>query len=177
MFDIPTVNYVLALGTVFLQIAAIALLVLWFLKEKQDYSSSAEKVGKWGLLIGLIVSFAAAFMNQYYNEVLGIPPCDLCWWGRIFLYPQIILFGMSIYKRDHYIADYAIVLSVLGAAVSLYHHTLQMFPNSLPCPATGVSCATRILFEFGYITYPLMAFSLFAFLIVMMLFVRASRSS
>lgn len=176
MYSVETVNYILALGTLVLQIATVALLVLWFLRGKDAFSSQAAMIGKWGLWIGVFFSFAGSFLTLYYSEVLGIPPCDLCWWQRIFLYPQIFLFGMAIWKRDSYIADYSIVLSILGAGVALYHHFLQMFPNALPCPATGVSCATRILFEFGYITYPLMGFSLFAFLIVLMLFVRARRS-
>lgn len=176
MYSVETVNYLLALGTVALQLGTVALLVVWFLSGKEGFSSNAETIGKWGLWIALALSFAAAFMNHYYNEVLGVPPCDLCWWQRIFLYPQVILFGMAIWKRDHYVADYAIVLSVLGAGVALYHHALQMFPSTLPCPATGVSCATlSIPFEFGYITYPLMAFSLFVSLIVLMVFVRARR--
>ncbi len=177
MYSVETVNYLLALGTIALQAGTIVLIVLWFLRKKSGFSEHATVVGTWGLWVGLVLSFAGAFLNLYYNEVLGIPPCDLCWWQRIFLYPQVVLFGMALFKRDSYIADYSIVLSIIGAGFALYHHFLQMFPNSLPCPATGVSCATRILFEFGYITYPLMAFSLFALLIVLMLFVRARHSS
>jgi len=38
-----------------------------------------------------------------------------------------------------------------------------------------VSCAQRFVFEFNYITFPLMAASLFAFLIALMLYVKSAR--
>ncbi|HWO07082.1 MAG TPA: disulfide bond formation protein B [Candidatus Paceibacterota bacterium] len=169
-------NLYLGYAALGLQIATIALLAVFVVRARfETFTKLATIVGRWGLWLGFAAALFAALANQYYNQVLEIPPCDLCWWGRIFLYPQIILLGMAAWKRDSYMAEYSIVLSVIGAGISLYHHFLQMFPDSLPCPATGVSCAQRFLFEFGYITYPLMAFSLFAFLIIVMLFVRARR--
>ena len=72
------------------------------------------------------------------------------------------------------VACYSIALSILAGSAALYPHYLQMGGTSvLPCPASGAGdCAQRIIFEFGYITLPLMAATLFAFLIVLMLFVR-----
>jgi disulfide bond formation protein DsbB len=175
--NIPDVNYFFALGTVAMQIAAVLLLVVFIFRNRiSSFGRVGDFIGRHGLLVGFAFSFLAAALNFYYNEVLGVPPCDLCWWQRIFLYPQVLLFGMAAWKRDSYMADYSIVLSVFGAGFALYHHLLQMFPNSIPCPATGVSCAQRFMFEFDYITYPMMSLSLFIFLIVLMLFVRARRA-
>jgi len=95
---------------------------------------------------------------------------------RVFLYPQIFSFIVALSKQDRRIADYSIALSVPGFVIALYQHYLQMGGTSvIPCPATAdkaVDCAVRFLFEFGYITYPLMAATAFAFLIITMLFVR-----
>jgi disulfide bond formation protein DsbB len=47
---------------------------------------------------------------------------------------------------------------------------MQMFPEgTLPCSAQGPSCAKITFIEFGYVTYPMMALTLFALLIVLML--------
>ena len=85
-------------------------------------------------------------------------------------------FALALRKRDSNIADYSIALSIAGGAAALYQHYLQMGGTSvLPCPASSseaVDCAVRFVFEFGYITFPMMALTLFAFLIVLMLFVR-----
>ena len=175
MYPADTINYLLALGTLGIQIATVFLIVVYFAPTFVPASERIRGfVESFGLWVAFVFALLSSLVNQFYNQGLGIPPCDLCWWGRIFLYPQIILFTMTFWCRRHIgtVADASIVLSIIGAGISLYHHLLQLFPNSIPCPATGVSCAQRFLFEFGYITYPLMAFSLFAFLIVTMLFVR-----
>ncbi len=175
---VADLNYFLALGTILLQVVAVILLIVFiFRKKAATFGEIAGQVGDWGLWIGFVLSLGTLITAEYY-KILGFEACPLCWWQEIFLYPQVVLFGMAAWKKDSYIADYSIVLSFFGAGVALYQHVLQMLPHgTLPCPATGtVSCATRILFEFGYITYPLMAFTLFVFLIIVMLFVRYNRT-
>lgn len=172
-----TLNYWLALGSILMGCAAIVLFASFFLREKNEYAQALVSWitprALWGAF-GL--SLFASAMTLIYSDYLGIEPCSLCWWQRVFLYPQVILLGMAAWKKDVYVAEYSIVLSFFGALVALYQHFLQMFPGSLPCPATSVSCAQRFLFEFGFVTYPLMAFALFALLIVGMLIVRAGRT-
>lgn len=177
MFSVPDINYFLALGAVLGQILTIALLFIFTMRSRMpSLAGIAESIGKRGLLIGLLVSILATVIVLFYSDVLGFEPCPLCWWQRIFLFPQVILFGMAFWKKDAYIVEYSIVLSIFGFGVALYQHALQMMgEGSLPCPATGVSCAQRILFEFGYVTFPMLAVTGFAFLIVLMLFVRARR--
>lgn len=176
--QISDLNYLLALGTVATQIIVVALLVIFLLRKKVAvFGDIAESVGNVGMWAAFLVSLIAAGMTLYY-ESLGFEPCPLCWWQRVFLYPQVMLFGMALWcgKYRQTAIDASIAFSVLGAGVALYHHALQMLPGSgLPCPATGVSCAQRIFFEFGYVTYPMMALSVFAFLVVVMLIVRARR--
>ena len=188
-----TMNYILALGTIGLQLFTVAFLVLFFLRKKfPDLQGVADFLADWGLWIGFLLSAAAAALTLYYSDVLGILPCGWCWFQRVALYPQVILFALALWKcrtparmnrsdgsdvlhqvkKD--IADYSIGLSVFGLAVALYMHYLQMGGHGvLPCPETGAGdCGQRFMFEFGYITFPLMAASLFVFLIVLMLFVR-----
>lgn len=178
MYPVETINYTLALGTIALEIGAVGLLVL-FLFRTQLPSLEWKRIllAKWGLWIGFALTFIGSALTLFYSEILGFSPCPLCWWQRVFLYPQVVLFALALLKRDRGVALYSIVLSVLGSGVALYHHALQVLPaGSLPCPAEGaVSCAQRFIFEFGYITFPLMSASLFAFLIVLMLFVRPVR--
>ena len=176
---LSTFNYWQALGTVFLQLAAIGLGAAYILRRRND---PAQRIIDWFspkmLWIAFALSLIASVLTLVYSDYLGIEPCPLCWWQRIFLYPQVVLLGMAAWKRDPYIAEYSIALSLFGAGVALYQHALQILPGSgLPCPATGASCAQRFLFEFGYITYPLMAFTLFVFLIVTMLIIRSRRVS
>lgn len=178
---IESINYWLALATLVLQIVGVTFLALFFLRKKfPDLAPIAVFLETRGLWIGLALVLGGIVSSLFYSEILGIAPCGLCWLQRVFLYPQAILFALAIWKKERAVADYSIALSIFGGAVALYQHYLQMGgTNVLPCPAIATAaadCSVRFLFEFGYITFPLMSFTVFAFLIIIMLFVR-SRSS
>ena len=174
--SVETLNYLLAIGTIMMQIVAAGLLAVYFLRAKfPDLQDVIAPFEKWGMQLGLLLSLAGVFMTLYYSEVLGFEPCFLCWWQRVFLYPQVILFGLASWRPGlaASAALYSIWLSAIGILFAAYHHAMQMFPEgALPCSANGPSCAKITFIEFGYVTYPMMALSLFAFLIVLMLFVR-----
>lgn len=172
--SVETLNYLASLATLGLQIVTIIFLAAFLLRKRVPVMGDiVRQVGSFGLLIGLLISLGASAITLYYSEVLGMEPCWLCWFQRIFLYPQVILFALAAWKRDYTIAAYSIALSVIGLVIALYHHVLQVAPSgSLPCPAVGVSCAQRTVFEFGYVTFPLMAVTVFASLIAVMLIVR-----
>ncbi len=178
MYPIEFYNYWLSLGTLLLQVVGAAFLVLFFLQKKYpDLREVAAGLAKHGLLIAFLLTLAGSALTLFYSEVLGIAPCSLCWLQRVFLYPQVVLFAVALWKKDTRVADYSIGLSALGGIIALYQHYLQMGGTSVvPCPATAdkaVDCGVRFLFEFNYITFPLMAATLFGFLIVLMLFVRS----
>ena len=179
MIVIETVNFLLALGTLVMQIAGAGLLGLFFLRKRiPDLEDVALYVSEWGLWIAFVIVLGSSAVTLIYSDVFGFAACVLCWWQRIFLYPQVFLFGIAAWKKHSLIRMYSIPLSVVGGAIALYQHFLQMgVTSTAPCDAIpGTDCAARFLFEFGYITFPLMSFTLFAFLIVLMLFVRNARS-
>lgn len=206
MATLETLNYLIALGTIGMQVASVVLLVVFFFRKSAWALRITKIVSDSGLWVSLLLVLAGTLLSLVYSEYFGILPCGLCWVQRVFLYPQVVLFALATWKKsellrfssggeakrqysqsekalggtnDHFIADYSIVLSVLGGAVALYQHYLQMGGTSaLPCPASGVAdCAKRFLFEFDYITFPLVAFSSFALLFVIMLFVRQNRTA
>lgn len=169
------INLFLAVGTIAMQVVVGALLIAYLMQARSAVLRDVgEAVEQWGLWIGLLLSFAGTALTLFYSEVIGYIPCGLCWMVRVFLYPQVLLFAIALWRKDVRIADYSIGLSVIGLFISLYTHYLQMGGSSLvPCPASGVSdCARRLVFEFDYITMPLMGATVFALLIVTMLFVR-----
>ena len=162
---IKNLNYILGIGgLVGILVTAI---LLFDLKTKKALTFVVEK---WGTLLALLATFGSSVMTLVYSEIFGFIPCGLCWLERIMLYPQILILGTGIYFKDRLMPRYGIVLSVLGLIISLYHHYLQMGGNQfIKCPAAGVGadCAKRFFFEFGFMTFPLMSAILFAFLIVL----------
>lgn len=177
MTPVETYSYWVALGALFLQCVTIYLFIeYFFLKEK--YLSLY--ITRFGLAIVCIVGIISAALSLTYSEFFGFIPCGLCWIERGFLYTLTILSGMALWKkytgvRDTAIADYGIGLSIIAGATAFYHHYGQMSGGAfLVCPTAGVGadCARRLVFEFGYITFPLMAFTAFAFFIAVFLIYR-----
>lgn len=176
--DVSHVNYLVALGTIGLQVGALVLLALFFMRKQLEFAGQVALVRAWAMPLAFILTLSAALFVLVHEQVFGLEPCYWCWWQRIVLFPQIALFGMVLVKEKYRetVIDASLFFSAVGIGIATYHHVLQMFPGSgLPCPATGQSCAEITFLEFGYITYPMMALSLFAFLIVTMLFVRNAR--
>lgn len=178
MYPVETYNHFLGFATFALQVVTLGFLALYLLRNRYpDLAGVGALIERWGLWLAFAASSGAVVLALFYSDVLGFIPCGLCWLMRIFMFSQVPLFALALYKRDRGIADYSIVLSIFGIALGLYQHYLQMGGSSvLPCPASGGGdCGQRFLFELDYITFPLMGASLFAFLIVLMLFVRRSR--
>jgi disulfide bond formation protein DsbB len=127
----------------------------------------------YAFVIGFLLSLGAVLLSLFYSNVIGFPACELCWIYRIFIYPQVILFGMEIYKRDRAIVDQCIVLTSFAVLTSLFHIYVENGgASSLSCAVGGtaqISCATRYVYEFGYITIPVMAFSVAVFLLTLLL--------
>lgn len=166
-----TINQALAVLTVIGQIIAIVLLASLIVFRKKQ-SPFFAFISNNAFLFSFIVALVAMSGSLFYSEVAGFTPCVLCWYQRILMYPQVIFFGVALWKGEKRTADYHIALSALGAFISVYHYLLQIgVLSELPCSAVGfsVSCAQKFVMNFGYITIPLMAFTAFVSIILFML--------
>ena len=125
----------------------------------------------WNAQIRQTTLFSVA-VSLIYSDVIGYEPCKLCWIQRIFLYPQVIILGLALWKKTKDSSLYCLALSSVGAVIAGYHFYGQSFnPNALPtCDTIGTaSCAVRFFVEFGYITLPLMSLTAFLLIITLML--------
>jgi disulfide bond formation protein DsbB len=121
------------------------------------------------------VALAATCGSLFFSEIATWVPCKDCWFQRIFMYPQVVLLAIALWKKDKGIAQYILVLSLIGMLIAADHYSDQVEAawhpvpdangvNTLlkPCDASGVSCAaTQIKFAYGYITIPMMALTAF----------------
>lgn len=161
----PTIFTFFAAGAIALNALTLGMLVL--LMRKGSRAQVRALVGTHARLIVFLASFAAVALSLFVQYGAGLNPCMLCWWQRIFMYPVALVSLIAIIKNSDFstIADFVIASSLLGAAVALYQHFLQMLPSGtlIPCDASG-ECAVRSVFEFNFVTLPWMAFSVFVFL-------------
>ncbi len=130
-------------------------------------------VQRWGLATAFIIGVVATILTLVYSELFGILPCGFCWLERMALYPQLLLIGGAVYFRDRVLMPrYGIILSTTGLLISVYHHYIQMGGSQfIACPSAGADCAKRFMFEYGFVTFPLLSAVLFAFLIILYLYI------
>ncbi len=169
-----TVNFIFSSLAVVAQLLTIVL-VFTYIKYRKNPNDFFNTIKHHGLTLAFIASLLSLVGSLLYSDVLGYEPCKFCWFQRILMYPQVLLLGIAMWKKDTQIALYSITLSTLGALLALNHYILQLSGTSLiPCSAVGysVSCSKLFVLRFGYITIPLMAFSAFILMIISVQFAR-----
>ena len=184
-------NFVLASLTVIAQIISVILIVIYFRHHKKESiikkiihvffkpkgveSKTLLFVQQHGMLLAFIVALTAVLGSLFYSEILGYEPCKLCWYQRIFIYPQVVLLGIALWKKDTHIIKYSLALAIIGGLIAINHYILQITNVSiLPCSAVGysVSCSKVFVLRFGYITIPLMAVSASVLMTIALLFAK-----
>jgi len=86
------------------------------------------------------------------------------------MYPLVLILGIGIVKKDKNFYDYALPLSVIGGIIAIYHNLLyyQILPYSVYSCEAGVSCTTKFIEWFGFITIPFLSLLSFAIIIIAM---------
>jgi disulfide bond formation protein DsbB len=147
--------------------AVFAYVLLALIFRKTWGRETVNWIGENSIKLGILVSLFAIFGSLFYSNVLGYPPCDLCWWQRVFLYPALILFVVALQKRDRSVFRYIFPLSVIAVIISLYNIFVQTTGNQfLPCSATA-TCTKVYVIAFNYVTIPTMALTVGAYLILL----------
>lgn len=126
-------------------------------------------VGPAALTVAAVVAAVAMLGSLYYSEIADFPPCRLCWFQRIGMYPLAVVLPIAAWRRDRQVRWYALPLAVAGGAVSVYHVLVERFP-SLESGACEVANPCSIIWveELGYLTVPTMALSGFALIALLL---------
>ncbi|MDQ5962762.1 MAG: hypothetical protein QG653_569 [Patescibacteria group bacterium] len=174
MYTNPTENplfigitYYLSILTIIGGIAIVVWAITLLVRDKNKF---VDAVARHATLIGLIATLSGTLLSLFYSQVLGLVPCELCWYQRILLYPQVVLFAIAWWKKEHSVWMYSIWLSILGAGIALYHHALQMgFDIYKPCSTApfATDCSKPEFILFGFVTFPFMSFVMFATLVLL----------
>lgn len=128
-------------------------------------------IKKNALYLAFTGSLIAMFGSLYFSEIAGFPPCVLCWYQRISMYPLAVIIGTAIYTKDRNLLIPAFILAIPGWLISIYHNLLyyEILPEAAaPCVA-GISCTTEFINWFGFVTIPLLAFLGFSSIIVLLI--------
>ena len=134
--------------------------------------------GPW-TLAAWVVALVATLGALFIGEVMGMMPCLLCWYQRIFMFPLALILGMAAFAEDRRGAVYALPLALGGAAMAGYHSALiaGWVPQWwVPCGA-GPSCSEQNLEILGGIQIPWLSLAAFiAIAILLVIDLRKTRS-
>lgn len=113
-----------------------------------------------------VQALLAMMGSLYFSEIRHFPPCVLCWYQRIAMYPLVIILAWVMINRVQAWKALILPFSIIGMLIAGYHCLLyyKILPEAIaPCTA-GVSCTTQFIEYFGFITIPLL--SLIAFTLI-----------
>ena len=130
-----------------------------------------ESILDMRLYLTWAVALAATIGSLYFSEIRHFPPCVLCWYQRIAMYPLVLVLGAGILKKDPAIHYYVLPLSITGLVISLYHNLLyyHILPETIAPCVIGASCTTRFIEYLGFITIPFLSLCAFLLITVFML--------
>jgi disulfide bond formation protein DsbB len=135
------------------------LALAFFSKDKNTWLTFVKKNA---LNLYLILLVGAVIIILYYSEVALFTPCKLCWFQRLFIFPQILLILVAKAKKDiSNIFNYLSWMTGFGLAFSLIHNYVYYFgeETALTCDAAA-SCKAYYVYEYGFVTIPFMALGL-----------------
>lgn len=123
------------------------------------------------ILVHFIVASIGAWGSLLFSEIMKFPPCELCWYQRIFLYPIVLITLTGLFIRSKDTHKFALPCTLMGFVISIYHNLIyyKFIPVIIPC-SEGVSCTTQQLNFLGFITIPLLSMTGFAILLILNLF-------
>ena len=170
----PTINFILSVLTFLAQVFLAGLLLLAMLSIENLKKNSAkflsEKNALWAVFF---ISLLATSGSLFYSQIAGFPPCELCWFQRIFMYPQVVILGVALLKKESQILDYSLALASVGTLISLYHnYIIYAAVESNTCLLSAISCTTKVVLGLGYVTIPLMALTAFVAILAILLLQR-----
>lgn len=144
---------------------------------KQSVKTAFSVLQTHAAYLAWLQSIVATLGSLYFSEVMKLVPCTLCWYQRIAMYPLVLLLPVGIALGDTRLKFYVLPLSVIGWLIALYHNLLYyniLEQSIIPCQA-GISCTTRYIEWFGFLTIPLLSLVAFTVIIGLMVVFRPAQ--
>jgi hypothetical protein len=167
---ILVVNRFLGLLAVVALVVTVAALVMLLTRRVPAWASDGA------LPAALAIALVTTLGSLYYSDVAGYPPCILCWYQRIAIYPQTIVLGVAVLRRDREVWRTSVPLAAIGLILSVWHVVIERFPALAgPCDPSN-PCTLRWVEEFGFLTIPTMALIAGSSFIALTLLARSASS-
>lgn len=156
---LTTAGVVLLLGLVVLRVAS----------PRRFAAVRAHLRGHGPAIAGFVAVLATAG-SLWYSEGAHFPPCELCWYQRIAMYPLALLLPVAAIRGDTGVRFHGALLAAVGLAVSAWHNVVETFPSrELGSCDPANPCTIRWVEGLGFWTIPRMAAVCFALVLAALL--------
>ncbi|MED1904009.1 disulfide bond formation protein B [Bacillus thuringiensis] len=126
-------------------------------------------IQKYHIALAWTIATTAMLLSLIFSKWMKLPPCNLCWYQRMAMYPLVLILGIGMYRKDPYVRAYAFPFACIGLLVAVYQITIQAFPTSeMKICSVGVSCIEDYLNLFGFISIPMLSFVGFLTIIILL---------
>jgi len=148
----------------------ISLLLIFFILRIFKIKNPIEKlISTYRLELLFLISMLGTTGSVLLSVYFKLEACELCWYQRVFLFALPVITGIAIIKKDIHAHTYVFWLSLLGIFFSTYHALIQskiFASDAIFCnPTSAVDCAIPAFTYYGFVTIPVIAFSVFLLLI------------
>lgn len=130
------------------------------------------------IFICWLIASVSTLGSLFFSEIMEFPPCALCWYQRIFMFPLVLVLFVGLFPFEKSVVRFALPLAVVGWGFAFYHFLLYtgFIPESIQPCSQGVACSDTYLDLFGFVTIPLLSLISFSVL-VLLLFILKRRLS
>jgi len=125
----------------------------------------------WTLIfVAWLIAAVSTLGALFLGEVMRLPPCVLCWYQRIFMFPLALILPIGLFPYDRKVVRYALPLAVPGSLIAVFHQLLVVgvIPESIKPCTQGVPCTEKVIEWFGWVTIPLLSIAAFSTIIVLL---------
>jgi disulfide bond formation protein DsbB len=130
---------------------------------------------KWILVfLAWFIALVSTLGSLFFSEVMGLPPCQLCWYQRICMYPLVFIFIVALFPFEKNLLRFSLPLTVTGFLTAIYHNLLyyKILPKSATPCSQGISCTTVQLEWLGFITIPLLSLIAFSLILIVLIILK-----
>lgn len=136
-------------------------------------------VQKNALGLAWVVAVLGFVGSLYFSEVQHLPPCVLCWYQRIAMYPLVIILGLLVWEPIKRFRAFTLPFSLIGLGIALYQNLLyyNIIPEAIAPCTVGVSCTQKTIEWFGFVTIPMLSAIGFLVITVLILLARPTEKN
>lgn len=131
------------------------------------------------LFFAWLVAAVAMLGSLFFSDVMLYPPCTMCWYQRIAMYPLVFIFGVALFSYDKSVVKFSVPMVLIGWFFAFYHNLLHyeiITEEMTPC-SMGVPCSVKYIEWFGFITIPMLSLIAFSMIAVSLVMIKRSENS